>query len=108
MHLQKIKNNQKKYLIINEEYGYRYWIAECDSNMAINIKNWWTGLPTVLGMFFNPNSQFPIKLVELNDETEDAYDLDISDVAVYIELHEDNDSSLKIGDKRYYHAGWTD
>jgi len=98
-----------KYLIINEEYGYRYWIAECDANMAINIRNWWTGLPTVLGMFFNPNAngQFPLKLTELNDETEDEYDLDVSNVTVYIELHEDDDSSLKIiGDQTYYHAGY--
>ena len=96
-----------KYLVINEEYGYRYWIAECNPVMAIKIRNWWIQLPTVLGMFFNPRERFPLELTGLNDETEDEYDLDISNVTVYIELHEDDDSSLKIiGDQKYYHAGY--
>ena len=96
-----------KYVLINEEYGYRYWIGQCDEQQAEHLKQWWIKLPTVLGMFFNPKSQFPLEIKELNDETEHAYNLDISNVAVYIELHEDDDSSLKIiGDQRYYHAGY--
>lgn len=97
-----------KYLIIREEYGYRYWLAKCNKEKAQEVKNWWLKLPTVMGMFFNPQSSFPINLVEITADNEDEYDdLSKETVTVYIDLHEDDDSSLKIiGDQTYYHAGY--
>ena len=41
-----------KYLVINEEYGYRYWVAEIEETQINEIKTWWLKLKTVLGMFF--------------------------------------------------------
>ena len=97
-----------KYLLIREEYGYRYWITECNKEQAQKIKEWWLKLPTVLGMFFNPQNTFPLPLVELTADNEDKYqDVSRETVSVYIEIHEDDDSSLKIiGDQTYYHAGY--
>ena len=96
-----------KYLLIREEYGYRYWIAQCDETQAQKLKDWWLELPTVMGMFFNPEKTFPLPLIELTADNEDEYaDLSKQTVSVYIELHEDDDSSLKIiNDQTYFHAG---
>ena len=101
-------NVSKQYLLIREEYGYRYWIAECNEKQAIKIKNWWLKLPTVLGMFFNPKAQFPLNLTQLTIDNENQYEnLNKENILVYIDLHEDDDSSLKIiGDQTYYHAGY--
>lgn len=59
-------------------------------------------------MFFNPQNTFPLPLVELTADNEDKYqDVSRETVSVYIEIHEDDDSSLKIiGDQTYYHAGY--
>ena len=97
-----------KYLVINEEYGYRYWVAKIDETQIDEIKTWWLKLETVLGMFFNPKGKLPVEITELTHHNEDQYeDLTMSNVLIYIELHEDDDSSLKIiGDQTYYHAGY--
>ena len=97
-----------KYLLIREEYGYRYWIAECNKKQAQELKEWWLKLPTVINMFFNPQKTFPLPLIELTADNEDQYkDVCKETVSVYIELHEDDDSSFKIiGDQTYYHAGY--
>ena len=97
-----------KYLLVREEHGYRYWIAKCDRTQAEKLKDWWLKLPTVLGMFFNPQSSFPLNLIEVTaDNEDDCKDISKETVTVYIELHEDDDSSFKIiGDQTYYHAGY--
>ena len=96
-----------KYLLIREEYGYRYWIAQCNKEQTQKLKDWWLKLPSVMGMFFNPKDTFPLPLIELPAANEDEYeDVSKETVSVFIDLHEDDDSSFKIiGDQTYYHAG---
>lgn len=97
-----------KYLVLNEEYGYRIWMAEVTPNKTQELLEWWRSLETVMGMFYNPNNSFPIPLTELTEDNENDYpDLVKENVAIYIELHEDHDSSFKVmGDKVYYHPGY--
>tara|TARA_B100000902_G_scaffold393127_1_gene446816 strand:- start:2149 stop:2448 length:300 start_codon:yes stop_codon:yes gene_type:complete len=96
-----------KYVFIREEYGYRYWVSQIDETQVDTIKNWWINLESVLSMFFSPEGKMPISITELTAENENEFPLTMESVAIYIDLHEDNDSSLKvIGDKTYYHKGY--
>lgn len=99
--------NTSKIGIIREEYGFRYWVFLIEQNQVKGLVQWWKDLDSVMGMFFDPRSMFPIELTELNENNEDQYNLVKENVAVYIELHEDSDSSLKvIGGETYKHAGY--
>ena len=100
--------SKSKYLVLNEEYGYRIWCAKITPEETKQLLKWWQSLETVMGMFYNPKNSFPIKLTELTEENENSYpDLVKENVAVFIELHEDHDSSFKVmGDQVYYHRGY--
>ncbi|HIJ11234.1 TPA: hypothetical protein HA278_04205 [Candidatus Woesearchaeota archaeon] len=98
------------YLVIEEEYGFRYWLAEINKEEDLNnLVNWWENLESVLGMFFNPANLFPLTLKEITDENEELFNslLTKETMAAYIHLHEDNDSWLKvIGKEKHLHAGY--
>jgi hypothetical protein len=97
----------EKILLIEEEYGFRYWVARISSNQVDEITQWWVSLPSVRGMFFNPADQFPIPIIQLTDENEDEYEMDKKNVALLIHIHEDCDSYLKVVDgDLLHHAGY--
>ena len=112
----------KNTIFIQEEYGLRHWIAEIPKDKNLNdIIKWYKNLDSVLGMFFNPKSGFPIPLTEIEDIADDTaelavwaskdktYTLNREDVAVFFHLHEDSDSYMKIvGGDYHYHKGYNE
>jgi hypothetical protein len=111
-----------RYILVQEEYGYRHWIGVLPQDMTReDVISWWKSLPSVGSMFFNPSASFPIPLIELEDIADDDADratwrwvdaqgehiLDRSNVVLFCHVHEDDDSYMKIpqGDV-IYHAGY--
>jgi hypothetical protein len=112
-----------RYLLVQEEYGYRHWIGVIPSEMTVeSVIEWWKALPSVMGMFFNPSKSFPLPtLIELEDIADDDADkatwrwvdaqgehiLDRSNVVLFAHVHMDDDSYLKIPQgETFYHAGY--
>jgi hypothetical protein len=112
-----------QYIMVQEEYGYRHWIGVLPSEMTReDVISWWKALPSVRGMFFNPSGTFPMPLIELEDIADDdavkatwqwfdeqgqEHILDRSNVVLFVRVHEDDNSYMKIpqGDV-IYHAGY--
>ena len=112
-----------KYILIQEEYGFRNWLGSVPTNMNIEtLTSWWRNLSSVRSMFFNPSKAFPFALVELDNiaPSEDKYAtwqwedekgvkhiLDRSNVIAFFHVHEDDDSYMKVvGGDYIYHAGY--
>jgi hypothetical protein len=109
-------------LFVQEEYGYRHWIGVLPNEMTTeSVIEWWKGLPSVMGMFFNPSKSFPMDLYEVEDVAPDDADVAIMQwvdsegvthtlnrdhVVLFSHIHEDDDSYLKIPKGEYiYHVG---
>ena len=113
-----------RYILVQEEYGYRHWIGVLPSEMTVeSVIEWWRALPSVTGMFFNPSKSFPLPtLIELEDVAPDDADratwkwvdpdgqehiLDRSNVVLFAHVHMDDDSYLKIPKgETFHHAGY--
>lgn len=112
-----------RYLLVQEEYGYRHWIGILPQDMTQeDVIAWWKSLPSVGHMFFNPSASFPMPLTELEDIADDDADkaswqwvdpdgqthiLNRSNVVLFCHVHEDDDSYLKIPQgETFHHAGY--
>ena len=107
---------------VEEEYGYRDWLWV--PNMPIDeLKVWWQKLPTVAPYFFDGPVSFPGEIHQIYFESPTTFAfvkegpgrivtplhsdlITLPKDALYMHIHEDEDSFLRIGDKDYEHAGW--
>jgi len=115
--------DQFEYVVhVEEEYGYRDWLWA--PNMTIDeLKLWWQNLPTVAPFFFDGPVSFPGEIHQIYFETATTFSfikegpgrivtplhtnfITLPKDALYMHIHEDEDSFLRIGDKDYEHAGW--
>lgn len=109
-----------KYILVQEEYGFRHWIGEIRTSEA-EIITWWKSLKSVKNLFLNPSNDFIVPLIEMEDIADDEAELakwkwvkdgqefilNRSDVAIFMHLHEDYDSYLKIPKGDFiHHAGY--
>ena len=111
-----------KYIIIQEEYGYRNWVGHVPNDMTIEkIVSWWESLKSVGFLFFNPSANFIVPLHEMTDVSdEDAeiatwswtdeqgekHILNRDAVIAFFHVHEDDDSYMKVvGGQNHFHAG---
>jgi len=86
------------------------------------LKVWWQGLPTVAPYFFDGPVSFPGEIHQIYFETATMFAFVregsgrvvtplhsdfflLPKDALYMHIHEDEDSFLRIGDKDYEHAG---
>ena len=115
--------DQFEYVVhVEEEYGYRDWLWV--PSMTIDeLRVWWQKLPTVAPFFFDGPVNFPGEVHQIYFETATTFAfvkegpgrvvtplhsdfLTLPKDALYMHIHEDEDSFLRIGDKEYEHAGW--
>ena len=87
--------------LIEEEYGYRYWVWKTDKTHDEMI-DWWINLETVNPFFFNPSKSLPFGNV--SPLSEDC--MEIPELRGYIHLHEDDDSHMSIDEETFYHKGF--
>jgi len=87
--------------LIEEEYGYRYWVWKTNKTHAEMIE-WWTKLESVNPFFFNPSQTLPFGEVSLLSE--DC--MEIPELRGYLHLHEDDDSFMQIDRERFHHKGY--
>lgn len=112
-----------RFIIVQEEYGYRHWVGAIPDDMTIEkITEWWKCLNNLEFMFFNPNGNFIVPLKELEDITEEddvtltwswtddqnkKQILNRDTVIAFFHVHEDDDSYMKIVNGEYiYHSGY--
>lgn len=112
-----------RYIFVQEEYGYRHWVGVLPEDMTVeSVIEWWKSLPSVMGMFFNPNGSFPMELFEVEDVADDdaelatwqwvdsegkTHTLNRENVVLFAHTHEEDDSYLKIPQgETFYHAGY--
>ncbi len=84
-----------QFIVINEEYGFRFHACEASDAEVDKVIEWWKNLDSVLGMFFHPQHGFPLALKPLQDG-DDFPEMTKENVALLLHLHEDDDSYLKI------------
>ena len=87
--------------LIEEEYGYRFWIWETNKSYPEMIQ-WWTELETVDEYFFNPSNSLPFgNVVPLPEDC-----MGIPETRGYLHLHMDEDSYMVIDKERFHHKGY--
>jgi hypothetical protein len=92
--------------VIEEEYGYRWWVWETNKTYPEMIE-WWTGLETVSPYFFNPGKSLPFgNVILMSDSLSELKTLDEEGVRGYIHLHCDEDSYMKIDKETFHHKGY--
>lgn len=115
--------DQFEYVVqVQEEYGYREWLWV--PSMTIDkLRVWWQELPTVAPFFFEGPVSFPGEIHQIYFETPTTFAfvkegpgrvvtplhsdfLTLPEDALYMHIHEDTDSYLRIGDERVEHAGY--
>ena len=114
--------DQFEYVVqVEEEYGYREWLWV--PNMTIDeLRVWWQKLPTVAPFFFNGPVSFPGEIHQIYFETATTFAfvkegpsrvvtplhsdfITLPTDALYVHVHEDEDSFLRIGEEYVEHAG---
>jgi phage pi2 protein 07 len=109
-----------KYILVQEEYGYRHWLGNVPNNMTIEqIAEWWSSLNDLTSMSYNPSEEFIVPLYELedvanedetvaiwswNDNQGKKHILNRDTIIAFFHVHEDDDSYMKIVNGGYvYH-----
>lgn len=86
-------------VLINEEYGYRYWRFLFNGSQNELIA-WWKGLASVNPFFFNPGTaivQAGLGQIEKVDQGRRVQmDAILGRCRLLLELHEDDDSCLLV------------
>lgn len=112
-----------KYILIQEEYGFRHWVGQVPDGMTVEqLIAWWEALPSVAPLFFNPSEGFPMSLMEVEDVADDDAEiaswswtddqgvqhiLNRETVVAFFHTHEEDDSYMKVvGGGHHYHAGY--
>ena len=88
--------------VIEEEYGYRWWVWETNKTYPEMIE-WWTKLESVSPYFFNPGQTLPFGEVSLMSDSLSEIK---EEVRGYMHLHGDEDSFMKIDKEVFYHKGY--
>lgn len=114
--------NQLDYVVhIEEEYGYRDWLWIPDMTVD-ELKVWWQELPTVAPFFFDGPISFPGEIHQIYFDTVTEFSFaeesdgrvvtrlhsdptKLPDDVIYMHIHEDEDSFLRIGVEYIWHAG---
>jgi hypothetical protein len=113
--------DQFEYVVhVEEEYGYRDWLWV--PNMTIDeLRVWWQKLPTVAPFFFDGPVNFPGEIHQIYFETATTFAfvkegpgrvvtplhsdfITLPKDALYMHIHEDEDSFLRIGEEYVEHA----
>jgi hypothetical protein len=115
--------DQFEYVVqVEEEYGYREWLWV--PNMTIDeLRVWWQKLPTVAPFFFDGPVSFPGEIHQIYFHTPTTFSfveegegrvvtplhsdpITLPKDALYMHIHEDEDSFLRIGEEHVEHAGY--
>ena len=87
-------------ILLEEEYGYRYWIWDTGKNKE-EVLSWWSELETVRPFFFNPSKTLPFgEVLSLNKDW-----VHVPETEAYMHLHEDEDSFLRVDEELFLHKG---
>jgi hypothetical protein len=115
--------DQAKYVVhVEEEYGYRDWLWVPDMTID-ELRAWWQKLPTVAPFFFDGPVSFPGEIHQIYFDTATSFSLveegdsrvvtplhsdsiTLPDDALYMHVHGDEDSYLRIGKEFIEHAGY--
>jgi hypothetical protein len=95
------ENIEHDTVLVNEEYGYRYWIWFPQMKYQEIIK-FWESMEHCTVM--HPKDDLPGYLVQINKKTANQMREEVP-TAPYAFWHDDNDSFLAIMNKTYYHRG---
>lgn len=86
--------------LIEEEYGYRYWVWETAKSKQEMIA-WWSALESVNEYFFNPATSLPFGKV--SPLPVGSSPTDMPELEGYLHLHEDFDSFMRFGSEDVHH-----
>ncbi|CAH0533134.1 hypothetical protein VST7929_00995 [Vibrio stylophorae] len=99
--------NKRDFLVlIDEEYGYRYWCWRPNMS-AMALEAWWAALSSVEPYFMSPEP-LPGEVWQIDvEQYEQQCERRAESQAYHLHLHQDDDSVLTRPDGQpRYHLGW--
>jgi hypothetical protein len=105
-----LQGQNRLLVLVEEEYGYRYHFL-FSAKTPDQLVEWWKGLDSVSGFFYNPAKTMPdsneeMLTVATEDELEQWMTMLESHVHIHIHVHTDGDSFLRLPDGTFvYHKG---